>query len=162
MAHEELKAQYEKDRTIYNEPHLLWEFKEIGPWQTVTTSPQWDASLQYRRKPEARPHAHLIHIWANGSEIQVLRNNTWQDCPTPCWEPFRQYRQKPATQTRFIPVFRMPASVYVGEGKISLQDCKPSNTLISVLEINISEDNSATLVKEHKFGCCTKIAAKKT
>ena len=41
MAHEELKAQYEKDRTIYNEPHLLWEFQKIGPWHTLSVGPNW-------------------------------------------------------------------------------------------------------------------------
>lgn len=66
------------------------------------------------------------------------------------------YRQKPTTQTRFIPVFRMPAgTVYVGGGKITLADCKSDNsfdTLISALEITVDNANNVTLVKEHRYG----------
>ena len=148
------REQYEADKLIYNEPWKLWEFRSAnGSWLTPAHHPGWD-SEDYRRKPEARPHAHLIKLWADGAEIQKLYQNHWISCAHPCWEATSTYRQKPAQQTRWIGVYRMPASsVYVGEGKISLEDCKPSNTfdtLISVLEINVSEDNSVTLVKEHK------------
>lgn len=157
MAHEELKAQYEKDRTIYNEPQLLWEFQQIGPWESLTRDPSWIPDLGYRRKPEARPHAHLIKLWAEGAQIEKLNHrDQWVTCPNPCWESTGVYRQKPTTQTRFIPIFRMPAaaSVYVGEGKITLADCKSNDhdTLISALEITVDKDNNVTVVKEHRYG----------
>lgn len=63
--------------------------------------------------------------------------------------------EDPAAQTRFIPIFRMPAgTVYMAEGKITLADCKSQNsfdTLVSALEITVDKDNNVTLVKEHKY-----------
>lgn len=154
MAHEHLKRQYEADKLTYNEPHLLWEYNHSGRWGTMQHEPRWDDRIQYRRKPEARPHAHLIKLWAEGSGIQRLSSTgEWVDTPYPSWKPTRTYRETPATQTRFIPVLRMPAgSVYVGEGKITPVDCKPSHqdTLISVLEISVSANDTVTLVKEHR------------
>lgn len=114
--------------------------------------PCWDDRIQYRRKPEARPHAHLIKLWAEGAETQKLNHDNWIPCPNPCWESTRQYRQKPAQQTRWIGVYRMPAgSVYIAEGKISREDCVPAagDTLIKLLEVTVNADNSTT-TKEHK------------
>ncbi len=157
MAHELERKQYEADKLTYNEPWKLWEYNNNRGWATMLQhEPCWDDRIQYRRKPEARPHAHLIHIWANGGEIQKFYENHWVPCQNPCWESTGVYRQKPATQTRFIPVFRMPAgTVYVGEGKITLADCKSDNsfdTLISVLEITVDNANNVTLVKKHRCG----------
>ena len=148
------RKQYEADKLTYNEPWLLWEREyKSGGWRTMQHEPCWDGNIQYRRKPEARPHAHLIKLWADGAEIQKLNaRNQWVPCPTPCWERTATYRQKPAHQTRWIGVYRMPAaSVYIAEGKISREDCKPSegDTLIKLLEVTINADNSTT-VKEHK------------
>lgn len=153
MAHEIERKQYEADKLTYNEPHLLWEYNHRG-WDTMQHEPCWDDRIQYRRKPEARPHAHLIKLWADGAEIQKLNHDNWIPCPNPCWESTRQYRQKPAQQTRWIGVYRMPAgTVYVAEGKISREDCKPAegDTLIKLLEVTVNADNSTT-VKEHKSG----------
>lgn len=150
MTHELERKQYEADKAIYNEPWKLWEYNHRG-WLTLQDHPCWD-SKAYRRKPEARPHAHLIKLWADGAEIQKLYQNHWISCSHPCWEPTATYREKPAHQTRWIGVYRMPAkSVYIAEGKISREDCKPSegDTLIKLLEVTVNADNSTT-VKEHK------------
>lgn len=152
MTHELERKQYEADKATYNEPWKLWEYNYKG-WKTLQHEPFWDSEA-YRRKPEARPHAHLIKLWAEGHQIEKMNHRDhWVPCPNPCWESSGVYRQKPAVQTRFIPIFRMPAgSVYVGEGKISLADCNSSNhdTLISTLEITVDNANNVTLVKEHK------------
>ena len=138
---------------------MLWEFQggvdeeivyrnQPKAWRTLATDPTWDSIIQYRRKPEARPHAHLIKLWADGAEIQKFYENRW----FACWEATATYRQKPAQQTRWISVYRMPAgTVYMAEGKISREDCKPSDgdTLIRLLEVTVNADNSTT-TKEHK------------
>lgn len=151
MTHELERKQYEADKLIYNEPWKLWEFNHQG-WVTMQHEPFWDARIQYRRKPEARPHGHLIKLWADGAEIQKLNhNNQWVPCPNPCWESTGKYRQKPVQQTRWIGIHRMPAgTVYIAEGKISREDCVPSegDTLIKLLEVTVNADNSTT-VKEH-------------
>lgn len=150
-----LKAQYEQDTKIYNKPYLLWELNAQAVhgshWLTLAHHPGWDSEA-YRRKPEARPHAHLIKLWADGAQIEKLNaHHIWVPCTTPCWEPTATYRQKPAHQTRWVGIYRMPAgSVYIAEGKISKEDCKPApaDTLVKLLEITINADNSTT-TKEH-------------
>lgn len=164
MAHELERKQYEADKLTYSEPWKLWDYNRRGwatmqhePWwATMQHEPRWDDRVQYRRKPEARPHAHLIKLWAEGHQIEKMNHrDQWLPCPNPCWESTGVYRQKPATQTRFIPIFRMPAgTVYMAEGKITLADCKSNDhdTLISVLEITVDNANNVTLVKEHRCG----------
>lgn len=152
MTHETERQQYEADKLTYNEPWMLWEFQSSNDsWLTLAHHPEWD-SKAYRRKPEARPHAHLIKLWADGAEIQKLNhNNQWIPCPNPCWDASRVYRQKPAHQTRWIGIYRMPAgSVYIAEGKISREDCKPfeGDTLVKLLEVTVNADNSISM-KEH-------------
>ena len=146
------RKQYEADKLIYNEPWKLWEFNHRW-WATMQHEPCWDDRIQYRRKPEARPHAHLIKLWADGAPIEKLTpQGHWIPCLNPCWERTATYRQKPAHQTRWIGVYRMPAkSVYIAEGKISREDCVPAagDTLVRLLEVTINADNSIT-TKEHE------------
>lgn len=41
------------------------------------------------------PHRELIHKWAEGSEIQVMRRGGWIDVPFPSWFEKEEYRIKP-------------------------------------------------------------------
>ena len=42
-------------------------------------------------------HAELIKLWADGAEVEVMResNGVWGSTPTPIWDPARKYRIKP-------------------------------------------------------------------
>jgi hypothetical protein len=47
---------------------------------------------------QPRPHATLIHLWADGAEIQQEYPNypdRWIDNPNPSWHPDNNYRLKP-------------------------------------------------------------------
>lgn len=66
--HAELMAQYAEDAKTHPEPWKLWQKKTecldwLG-WTDCTTSPAWDSSYEYRRKPKTR----IIH----GKEIPDL------------------------------------------------------------------------------------------
>lgn len=40
-------------------------------------------------------HAELIKAWADGAQIQRLRENTWLDTNNPQWDPKIEFRIKP-------------------------------------------------------------------
>lgn len=41
-----------------------------------------------------RPHADLIHAWAEGAEIEIYTDE-WKYCPNPFWNESNEYRIKP-------------------------------------------------------------------
>lgn len=48
-----------------------------------------------------RPHAELIHAWANGAQIQFRRSpaHEWKDIDGPSWVASTFYRLKPTPRT---------------------------------------------------------------
>jgi hypothetical protein len=57
-----LMAGYAKDALTTEEPHELWEFSvNKQQWNSCTTTPSWNPTIQYRRKPR--------YILINGYEV---------------------------------------------------------------------------------------------
>lgn len=55
-------------------------------------------------KPEdiRRPHAELIHAWADGAEIQKKIKGDWVDIEWPAWNADQEYRIKPAVKMKTL------------------------------------------------------------
>lgn len=47
---------------------------------------------------QPHPHRELIKAWADGEEIQVFLNGSWEDCMEPLWRSDGKYRIKPEEQ----------------------------------------------------------------
>ncbi len=60
-----------------------------------------------------RPHAELIHYWADGGEVQkwreylvedskeITKKSFWQDDPSPTFSPDNLYRRKPENKNYY-------------------------------------------------------------
>ena len=70
--HAELMAQYAEDAKKTDRPWELWEVRADKVWLHLLTHPRWEASEEYRRKPQKKKLTKYMILYRDGSYHNYL------------------------------------------------------------------------------------------
>lgn len=93
------------------------------------------------------PHAELIKAWADGAEIQVEREDEWEDIANPSWTKCANYRIKPEPKTDIVRFGCFDDGVHDRDIWVRMYRVKQENLFDSTMQLKLTFDGETGKIK---------------